>query len=552
MDKLAGTGYFIFIELRPWLLRENGDVNLIISAVSDRFRNWLTDQGMPSTYEVLYTVSASVIDRILAKREVDNGTLEYALVSFMFEFVKTTDIQVFDNILAIDGTNVTVNISDNEELLFQAKINHWFVTPKTPLHTITNEMFIPYIYEDSSYIDDVNLDSFEKLTKFQTCPYIILLMDKDFISIKEDAVYIGKYNYSVEFEDIYIDNNTAYICSDTIQKIFDEFPDTGVSRLNSTTENSENNSSEAIQILSFICVIISIVFSFFTFITYVFFKELRTQPGVNNMLLAASLIISQCLFLFGFNQAPNVSAAGCTALGVLIHYSWTVFLVWMSICTFHMFRVFSKNQTSAAKFNILKTTLIYTVSCVILSCIPVCLNIIIWSVENTGSGIGYGGSYCYLTQSDFYIYILSIPLALIVATNITLYVVVVVHIERTRSKIQSSSSGDNSLFSAYIKMSTITGATWIFGFIFMFTEQTWAEYLFVLLNASQGLFIFLAFMVNRKVLELYRELLLKKKKKTNTFFMSLSSRSSPKPATTRITQLQVQEADLSTTDREQE
>eukprot|EP00057_Strongylocentrotus_purpuratus_P016624 XP_011671098.1 PREDICTED: uncharacterized protein LOC100889522 [Strongylocentrotus purpuratus] len=55
----------------------------------------------------------------------------------------------------------------------------------------------------------------------------------------------------------------------------------------------------------------------------------------------------------------------------------------------------------------------------------------------------------------------------------------------------------------YWKISTLLGFTWLFGFVAAFAGVSALWYVFIILNSLQGVYIFLAFMANKRVLHLW-------------------------------------------------
>jgi hypothetical protein len=58
---------------------------------------------------------------------------------------------------------------------------------------------------------------------------------------------------------------------------------------------------------------------------------------------------------------------------------------------------------------------------------------------------------------------------------------------------------DQIRFYLYLKLFTIMGLTWIFGFIAAFAHVQWLWYPFIVLNGLQGAFIFVMFDIKRKI-----------------------------------------------------
>ena len=256
-------------------------------------------------------------------------------------------------------------------------------------------------------------------------------------------------------------------------------------------------------ILSVVCTCISLLCLFFTLITYLLFQELRTQPGINNIALVISLIIAQTLFQFGTSQAAVVPEWGCQVIGVLVHFFWLMVVFWMNVCCIHMLRVFSAIKNSTGSKKTWKQTFIYSAYTVGFSTIPVLINIIISVYHSDYEGIGYGGTICNITDYRMVGYVFAIPVGLVISANLALFIAVIVKIHRT-PVVKSDTKSTRNYFAIYAKLSTVTGITWLFGFIYTFTDVEALEYVFIIFNAGQGAFLFLAFVCNKRVLGMYR------------------------------------------------
>ena len=438
--------------------------------------------------------------------EANSSSIEFALVGLSIYFKFSTTVNVIDDILNLDGYLVT---DARTEQLFLVKLSHWYENPFYPVDSRNQYTLVPFATVYTIVDPEKPPKESTSLTMFNKCPHVVLQRDEMSIELEMDGYYIHDYHSLVSFDDIYIHDNDVFLCLETIEDLLNSTNlAESVSTVTVVPEGIQHvpNANRAVDYLSFVCMLLSIIFSALTVVTYSLFRELRTQPGVNNMVLASLMVIWQILFMVGFNKAESTSIPVCATLGVLIHYSWLLFLVWMNTCTIHMFRVFWKNPATTASFNPLKTTLVYMTYCCIVAAIPVVVNIIISSTKD--QGIGYGGSLCYLSASDYFLYIISVPLCLVVVGNIGLYIAVIIQIEKTRSKVKHRSE-QKSLISVYLKLSSLTGVTWIFGIVYMFIGVEWAEYLFVLFNGTQGIFVFTSFAMNKRIFELYKGLLCK-------------------------------------------
>ncbi|XP_053391963.1 latrophilin-like protein LAT-2 [Mercenaria mercenaria] len=291
------------------------------------------------------------------------------------------------------------------------------------------------------------------------------------------------------------------MCTHMFEELMKPFAETGkqLERINKCVTKTLSTSA----ILSPVCTSISLTFSVLTLIIYLRFKELKTQPGINNIVLCIALIIAQTLFQFGSGQACNVSKVACQIIGILVHFSWLFLIFWMNSCCIHMFRVFRLNRTRMALFNTIKTTVVYILYSFIAALIFVLINVSVSLQGSAGHDIGYGGSMCYINKDYMVAYLFALPVAVIVSINIILFIIVTFQMKMS-PKVQNDKNERNLLY-IYARLSTLTGGTWIFGFFSYFFNVVALDVIFIILNATQGIFLFIAFVANRRTLSLLRK-----------------------------------------------
>ena len=259
-------------------------------------------------------------------------------------------------------------------------------------------------------------------------------------------------------------------------------------------------------ILSMVCAIVSITCCCLTLTAYLACPDMRTQPGLNNMVLVSHLLVAQCLLQFGASQAENVSETACSIIGAFVHYSWLLVIMSMNVCTLHMFRVFHKVRSATEATHTCMTTLKYVAYVYGLSTLPV-IAVVVKSLMSTGmNSIGYGGHVCYISDQRMILYCFTIPLACVVFSNITLFIVVIVKIHSSNS-LNRKSTEQRNLLLIYLKMSTITGITWLLAFLYVILHVAWLEYVFIVFNGLQGLFVFVAFVCKKRQFEIIRKTL---------------------------------------------
>ncbi|KAH3753024.1 hypothetical protein DPMN_187653 [Dreissena polymorpha] len=140
--------------------------------------------------------------------------------------------------------------------------------------------------------------------------------------------------------------------------------------------------------------------------------------------------------------------------------------------------------------------------------------------ENT---LGYGGRPCYLTNPRSILFFVAIPISIVMVVNLVMYISVIVKIMRLPEMGENNSREKNNL-KIFVKLSTITGLTWIFGIVYELTDVELFSLLFILFNASQGVLIMFSFVINKRVAGLLR-------KKNNSASRGLSTQKSTRSAT---------------------
>lgn len=257
--------------------------------------------------------------------------------------------------------------------------------------------------------------------------------------------------------------------------------------------------SEAEIIVSIIFTVLSLVCLLLTFITYCLFKTLRGIPGKNNMNLTITLFAAQLLYLVGSGKTETKGL--CEAMGIFIHYLWLSVFCAMAVCSFHMFRVFTTLRNREDSSERRRKFLQY---CVFIYGVPATLvvaTLVVHIILSEGSSIGYGGSQCYLSSGAAIGIAFGIPVAVTVLVNLVFFILTIKPI-RNRPKVDKNKQDEHHVL-VYIKLSSLTGITWILGFVAFAIQWQALRYLFIIVNASQGVFLFISFVCNCRVVRLF-------------------------------------------------
>ena len=266
----------------------------------------------------------------------------------------------------------------------------------------------------------------------------------------------------------------------------------------------------AFSVLTYVCCSLSIVGCAAVLLTYSLFKKLRTLPGQILMNLA-STILATCLFLLVGIPVAVVAEKDelCEATGILLHWLILSQFSWMSIMSFELLRTLyraSRLHPVEDKFTKSKIFLLYFL---IGWGIPILITSISLVVNFTTDLIQYGrDGFCWIGHVTSFYVVFVAPVALFIVLNgITFIITLCLLFKASRTQAKLKKQKNISYLRIYLSAFSITGLTWVFGFLAISVRDDWAWYTFIILTSTQGLVIALAFILTKKVGSLYKNVL---------------------------------------------
>ncbi|XP_034304496.2 G-protein coupled receptor Mth2-like [Magallana gigas] len=329
---------------------------------------------------------------------------------------------------------------------------------------------------------------------------------------KYQTVWISKQltcvQVSLDFDEYHLDKQSGKLTVFGIDKIYDQdlfvtLPD-GSARIcvedldietNTVALFSNQESEFLLSKLTLILNVISILCLLISFLIYVFKKDLRTVPGKINMLLILSLGLTLTVFQLSKFGTPQKMA--CVGFGIALHYFWLMSFSSMMVSSFHMYRIFQfSNINTSDGFN--KILRVYITFITISPCVVVVLNIIIsWQVSGNGD-IGYGNRRCFIDNPYSRLASFIIPIGVICICSLLFFVRTIISIKRVPN-IPGNQSVRNE-FGIFCRLFTITGIAWALQIIDGFLPFSTFSYISSIINSLQGTAIFIAFFLNKRVM----------------------------------------------------
>ena len=428
------------------------------------------------------------------------------------------DVDFVDSLLDFDGISIHIDNYEYSELENINETNAEMEQREDNRYSIIKQRYVVFkcevIDNGLSYLsnqENIVVSGRLVVSKFLQCQMIELDLDNFKISRNNSGIFLHGLNmYLAEKDTIYTNTSMIRLCAKNYILATEEF-------------GAEKDTISVKSILSLVAVCCSVVCLIITIVVYGSLPELRTQPGTNNKCLSVSLLLAFVCFIIG--GIRTLQGIWCSLIGLMVHFLWLNNICWLNICCFHMFRTFGSVRLPTQN----KTKWFYHAYCLIVSTILVNINIICSLNTSHGRNIGYGkhSSLCYIIYPQMIAYVMTLPTSLIVISNFGMYVMVVYWIKK--NSLSQSNHKNREQFCMYIKLSTITGISWLSYIPVFFTESNVWDILFSVLVASQGIFIMLAFICNRRVLMMCKQFISDKRTNSSTTKETRSKESFQKP-----------------------
>ena len=260
--------------------------------------------------------------------------------------------------------------------------------------------------------------------------------------------------------------------------------------------------------LTYVGCFLSVIGCVIVLLTYSLFRELRTLPGKILMNLCASVLAVALFLLVGIPLISLSRKEGlCHTAAIFLHWLALSQFSWMTIMSCELARTMIRasklrhTETNKVKRNI------FLIHLSIGWGVPTFVTLLTVFVNYTTDYIRYGqDGFCWIGDSKSFYVVFLAPVTLSLLLNGAAFFVtsyLLVKAQRGEAKLQKEKS--TSYFHIYLSIFSITGLTWVFGFVAILARDDWAWYLFIILTSTQGFTICAAFLFTFKVFSLYKK-----------------------------------------------
>ena len=458
-----------------------------------------------STCWILETLSRS-FDDIVGKVELFVGKVDIGDELLSFNISMQIDLFVFKQ----DG-NITSGICLNgspkirRDLIFQNDSK--FQYPSTFQVVSTEQMY--YLTETPLIIpwrlNHLTNAEWNESTTALVCEPDIFSCDTvtfqadEYIDMGESLKLYGGTSQEVKIHErnvLRLESNAIVMCASLLSNL------TGILGMN----NDGNETDILVQgILTLVGNIVSMACLVFTMTTYCMFEKIRTRPGKCVMNLCVALFFAQLSFQVSDTFLSYREA--CAAVAAFQHYTWLVAFLWMNVLAFDISCAFSdlvssygvRDKTRIRVFSVYGWGLpaVFVAVCLVLD-------------FGTKLPFSYGSeTMCWIAGPRAIAYYFATPVAVVITANTVLFVRTVVALRRamsTASIARKPVQKKRSAFVIYLRLTSLMGFTWLFGFLANIDVLSFLSYPFILCNTCQGVFICASFALTPTVRKLWKDM----------------------------------------------
>ena len=221
-----------------------------------------------------------------------------------------------------------------------------------------------------------------------------------------------------------------------------------------------------------------------------FYKPYHTSPGKMQFQLSLALVFANVLLLTS-PLAVNIPSL-CAILGALKHACFIASFCWMTCISIDVWRVFRPTNIMVSNNDpIVKISIVTWVLPMVFSSTVFALDYI--DIEFPISP-RLGGSICWFTNRVSLLTFFVVPVAVIIIINAIFFALVWRSLNASlNSTLKDKTVLSGRQYSVYLRMFLLMGLTWSTLLVAVLIDWDAIWYIFVVCNASQGCYMFLAF-----------------------------------------------------------
>ncbi|KAI8490987.1 hypothetical protein Bbelb_314060 [Branchiostoma belcheri] len=326
--------------------------------------------------------------------------------------------------------------------------------------------------------------SSNKTIALQNCSEPALIFaSEEFLVLSNGSVYLLSSNVSCPAEQVAISNATASICGECILQYFSN--DTRGGQTVNSWEANQGWLTLGLVIVSTVAVIVFVVHT-------VRSGQWKKVPEKLKVQVTTCMTAAEVMFVL---RVLVPSGPGCTAYAILLHYLLLTAFTSMNALSMDLFLTF-RDDLDRAKLH----------KYVLYTWLAPMIVVVATVIVEFGSSVRVGyGENCWIGNPTASLVAFGVPVFCALVVNAVLVTFALVAIRKSfQIANRAMSRSQSSKAWVYLRISFLMGLTWILGFIYPYVNSRVVEYIFVVLNASQGLLLTVVMTMTGEVLEKWK------------------------------------------------
>ena len=456
-------------------------------------------------------------------RFVDNiclaGTLNMTLsASMYFNFTQNlhavaADLESNQDIIDI----LTMQLKN--ELIVNDKITISLEQHRVSEHILNITLTINLLFnKNSSFNFGSDLESFSKASSQAFNDELVLLVQRSSVNLGYVSIVVNVelvfsqpllkdctwFSFSqgefVQRNDTIIINSTQQVYANERYRLVKK--GVLVCIENTKTDDIRLDVSQALGILTLVLLTLSIICLTIRLVLQFKIAYYRSFAGKLHFNLCLALCLAFLMLTIGGFVSVTAARKLCIAFGILTYWFFLIAFFWMTTVTLDTWLGFIPSATFVKVGDTNKSLIKYILPCCLIPAVAV---IMVTSLDfahvDSRFQPKFGTNLCWFNQRYALLLYFGVPVALLTLLTTIFFVLTVLNLRKTtNSSVRQSSMKESHNIWIYFRLYVLMGVSWIFGFVAAFVGHNALWIIFIILNASQGILIFISFVLNRRVL----------------------------------------------------
>ncbi len=272
----------------------------------------------------------------------------------------------------------------------------------------------------------------------------------------------------------------------------------GKQRASGSSKSSDNEHIDILGIITLFCISISMVCLLIRLFLHNLVPHFWTLAGKMQLQLTIAFFLAFLFLLLGALTTKFYSV--CYFCAVAQNFGFLAAFSWMTAIAFESWKAFGPKahlyRPGDNEMGILRICIITWSTPAIFTAITITFDFT--DIDDTFKPT-FADELCWYGQRYALLIYFGIPVAVSIIINTVLFTITSIELNIALRKSRAMSKQDRKNVSIYIRLFSLMGITWILGFISPFIDHIVADVIFVVMNSLQGLFLFVAFVCQRKV-----------------------------------------------------